>query len=394
MAIGKRTWRPVPVDCWDWLEDLSPLAQRLWFWLWTGPTSTPHGIVTVRAYHAAGALGTKPSTLLAALTELEQAGRIVSKRASDSRVDLYLVGYLIAQCRIKGAQRQAIKRAIEAVDLGLPTMQAIEDWAIWDSACEEDDASHTSGKRQPKPQQEQDHKQEQKQEQNSKNNRVPPPAVADDTEFPEPDWAAIAATKAAAPLSVWEGKLPAQPAKPAKQPEPEPQSDAQQALTLNPPAKRELTPAQLDAIFAREQMALWVDEWNKIMAAHNVPATLSDHAKLATTLMRSVARLKNEVRASANPIELMRWVANTKHADYYAGKKGKKWTLKAWLAADNLGLAFTCYREYHDNHDARRQWYWHTDRTLTEWREAVQEERDRQAKYRQMMEAEANDAAA
>jgi len=391
MAIGKRTWRPVPVDCWDWLEDLSPLAQRLWFWLWTGPTSTPHGIVTVRAYHAAGALGTKPSTLLAALAELEQAGRIVSKRASDSRVDLYLVGYLIAQCRIKGAQRQAIKRAIEAVDLGLPTMQAIEDWAIWDSACEEDDASNTAGKRQPKPQQEQDHKQEQKQEQNSKNNRVPPPAVADDTDFPEPDWAAIAATKAAAPLSVWEGKLPAQP---AKQPEPEPQPDAQQALTLKPPAKRELTPAQLDAIFAREQMALWVDEWNKIMAAHNVPATLSDHAKLATTLMRSVARLKNEVRPGANPIDLMRWVAATKYADYYAGKKGKKWTLKAWLAADNLGMAFTCYREYHDNHDARRQWYWHTDRTLTEWREAVQEERDRQAKYRQMMEAEAHDAAA
>lgn len=217
-------------------------------------------------------------------------------------------------------------------------------------------------------------------------NKVPAPAVADDSEFPEPDWAAIAATKASAPLSVWEGKLTV--GKPEPQPEPE-----QQALTLSQPSKRELTPAQLDAIFAREQMALWVDEWNKIMAAHNVPATASDHRKLATTLMRSVARLKNEVRVAANPIELLRWVANTKYADYYAGKKGKKWTLKAWLAADNLGLAFTCYREYHDNHDARRQWYWHTDRTLTEWREAVEAEREKQARFRAMMQEEAQDAA-
>lgn len=217
-------------------------------------------------------------------------------------------------------------------------------------------------------------------------NKVHAPAVADDSEFPEPDWAAIAATKASAPLSVWEGKLTV--GKPEPQPEPE-----QQALTLSQPSKRELTPAQLDAIFAREQMALWVDEWNKIMAAHNVPATASDHRKLATTLMRSVARLKNEVRVAANPIELLRWVANTKYADYYAGKKGKKWTLKAWLAADNLGLAFACYREYHDNHDARRQWYWHTDRTLTEWREAVEAEREKQARFRAMMQEEAQDAA-
>ena len=156
MAIGKRTWRPVPVDCWDWLEDLSPLAQRLWFWLWTGPTSTPHGIVTVRAYHAAGALGTKPSTLLAALAELEKAGRATVQTASDTRINLYLVGFVTAQCSVNEAQRQAIRRAIVAVDLGLLTKQALEDWEIWDAACAEADSRRTAGKRQPNHQQEQE----------------------------------------------------------------------------------------------------------------------------------------------------------------------------------------------------------------------------------------------
>lgn len=251
MAIGKRTWRPVPVDCWDWLEDLSPLAQRLWFWLWTGPTSTPHGIVTVRAYHAAGALGTKPSTLLAALAELEQAGRIVSKRASDSRVDLYLVGYLIAQCRIKGAQRQAIKRAIEAVDLGLPTMQAIEDWEIWDSACAEDDASHTSGKRQPKPQQEQDHKQEQKQDKVSLPIGRHVPAAADTDRPTVGQTGQIAATQQQAPqaaLLPLDDHTPAQ----AQKRQPQGQDGGKTAKRPRTVAEQKPTAEQTRAYFASQ----------------------------------------------------------------------------------------------------------------------------------------------
>jgi len=178
MALGSRLWRPVPVDCWEWLEDLSPLAQRTWFWLWTGPTSTPHGVVSVRPYHAAGALKTKPSALLVALSELEQAGRIVMQQGSPSRVDLYLVGYLPAQCSVRPVQRRGIKKGIERVDLGLPTTQALEEWAIWDSACRKAAASLESGWSEPEPQQKQKQKQENKQE---KMVSTGTPAVAVDT---------------------------------------------------------------------------------------------------------------------------------------------------------------------------------------------------------------------
>jgi hypothetical protein len=164
MALGSRLWRPVPVDCWEWLEDLSPLAQRTWFWLWTGPTSTPHGVVSVRPYHAAGALKTKPSALLVALSELEQAGRIVMQQGSPSRIDLYLVGYLPAQCPVRPVQRRGIKKGIERVDLGLPTSQALEEWAIWDAACSKADDRLESGWTEPEPQQKQKQKQENKQE--------------------------------------------------------------------------------------------------------------------------------------------------------------------------------------------------------------------------------------
>jgi len=178
MALGSRLWRPVPVDCWEWLEDLSPLAQRTWFWLWTGPTSTPHGVVSVRPYHAAGALKTKPSALLVALSELEQAGRIVMQQGSPSRVDLYLVGYLPAQCSVRPVQRRGIKKGIERVDLGLPTTQALEEWAMWDSACRKAAASLESGWSEPEPQQKQKQKQENKQE---KMVSTGTPAVAVDT---------------------------------------------------------------------------------------------------------------------------------------------------------------------------------------------------------------------
>jgi hypothetical protein len=180
MALGSRLWRPVPVDCWEWLEDLSPLAQRAWFWLWTGPTSTPHGVVSVRPYHAAGALKTKPSALLVALSELEQAGRIVMQQGSPSRIDLYLVGYLPAQCPVRPVQRRGIKKGIERVDLGLPTSQALEEWASWDAACRKADDSLDPACAEPEPQQ----KQKQKQEQKPENKQETNASVAKATDTP------------------------------------------------------------------------------------------------------------------------------------------------------------------------------------------------------------------
>ena len=160
MAIGKRVWRPVPVDSWEWLQDVSPLAQRLWLWLWTGPASTATGLISLREYQAVGALRTKPAALRDALTELELEGRVTVQLVHNGRRDLYLTHYLIEQCGVKDVQRLAIKRSIDAFADGSARAQAIEDWAVWDSACAQAERRQASGRREPKPQQEQEQEQE------------------------------------------------------------------------------------------------------------------------------------------------------------------------------------------------------------------------------------------
>ena len=110
----------------------------------------------MREYQAVGALRTKPVALREALHELELEGRVTVQLVHNGRRDLYLTRYLIEQCGVKGAQRQAIKRAIEAFADGVAKSQAIEDWAVWDSACAQAEASQQRGKRQPDAQQEQE----------------------------------------------------------------------------------------------------------------------------------------------------------------------------------------------------------------------------------------------
>jgi hypothetical protein len=114
----------------------------------------------MREYQAVGALRTKPVALREALHELELEGRVTVQLVHNGRRDLYLTRYLIEQCGVKGAQRQAIKRAIEAFADGVAKSQAIEDWAVWDSACAQAEASQQRGKRQPDPQQEQEQDQD------------------------------------------------------------------------------------------------------------------------------------------------------------------------------------------------------------------------------------------
>lgn len=170
MAIDKGVWRPAYIDDWDWLEDCSPLAQRLWFWLTTGKQSTATGLQRVRQHAAVGVLRTKPAAFIAALAELEQAGKLLVQERGDGWVDLYLTLWVRRQCAVRDTQRQALKRLIERFADGAGKSQALEDWTVWDSACGQADSSLRSAKRQPEPQQEQD--QEQKQEQ--KQDQIPP----------------------------------------------------------------------------------------------------------------------------------------------------------------------------------------------------------------------------
>lgn len=114
----------------------------------------------MREYQAVGALRTKPVALREALHELELEGRVTVQLVHNGRRDLYLTRYLIEQCGVKGAQRQSIKRAIEAFADGVAKSQAIEDWAVWDSACAQAEASQQRGKHQPDPQQEQEQDQD------------------------------------------------------------------------------------------------------------------------------------------------------------------------------------------------------------------------------------------
>jgi hypothetical protein len=102
------------------------------------------------------------------------------QQGSPSRIDLYLVGYLPAQCPVRPVQRRGIKKGIERVDLGLPTTQAIEEWAIWDAACRKADDSLDPACAEPEPQQ----KQKQKQEQKPENKQETNASVAKATDTP------------------------------------------------------------------------------------------------------------------------------------------------------------------------------------------------------------------
>jgi hypothetical protein len=382
MALGSRLWRPVPVDCWEWLEDLSPLAQRTWFWLWTGPTSTPHGVVSVRPYHAAGALKTKPSALLVALSELEQAGRIVMQQGSPSRIDLYLVGYLPAQCPVRPVQRRGIKKGIERVDLGLPTSQALEEWAIWDAACRKADDSLDPACAEPEPQQKQKQKQEQKPENKQETNAsvakatdttaapvvtqwaLPVEAEPQAGEEPDIPWGNIQRT---VPDEVDPNFRPQVKLTPLAQAKRDAADAArQQTLTLTPPKTgKTLTPGQMDAIFAKKRMAATVDLWNELLGKTTCgPCSHKEVAKMATQLMSNLAKYVSS-EPGCDGSALIGW-ADAK-SEYHSGRTGRTWTLQKWLTTEHLAQVFADYRN--ERGDERKIRYL-PERTLRDWREA------------------------
>lgn len=203
-----------------------------------------------------------------------------------------------------------------------------------------------------------------------------------------PDWAAAAMAKAAVPDA-----LPSFPG--VRNPEVAARlaaadAERQASLTLTPPKskpKRDLTPKQLDAIFAREQMAKWVGEWNgpSGMALVNAPAVMADVAKLATVLMGHAARLVSVDGALVGPHQLLGWAAQ--HGGYHGGQGPKKWTLKGWLAADHVGEVFAEYRDWCAKQERQKRWRYNIERTLTDWREECAEAAELAARFAEVSDA-------
>ncbi len=163
MALFSDPWRPIRVSEWDWLGDVSPMAQRVWFWLTTSRESTPSGLLRVRLYMVVGALKTKPAAVRSALGELESAGKLTFNTATDRTSDaptIYLTLWLTRQLGVKSADRLAMLAAIDAVADGAAKSQAREDWEIWNAACRKADRQPAKSLDAGSKQQEQEQEQE------------------------------------------------------------------------------------------------------------------------------------------------------------------------------------------------------------------------------------------
>lgn len=146
---------------------------------------------------------------------------------------------------------------------------------------------------------------------------------------------------------------------------PEPQQLAMD-LPAGKPAKKPLSDAQLDAIFAKRKMMEVCNHWNQIMASKNAPVVPKTVMAKAGTLMANFARFQHR-----EPLEDARWLFNwAMEVDpYHSGRQGKPWTLQAWLSADHLSAVFAAYRTYTGE---AKQFTMDIDRTLRDWRLAVE----------------------
>lgn len=416
-------WRPVPCDIWDRIADHDHLAQRLYLWLWTGPASQQCGLSILRDYEAAGALRTKPVMVQQALRALESDGLLTVQPAARGRSIVWLDRYLSGQTPVKPEHRLSVLSDIQRHDVGNAVTQALEDWDIWDAASRQpvgrQGAASVHRTKQNRTEQNTPDKNTKSipygmqaapssaPDAGSWTSPDEPPASWFDTPTPAPTPATP--KRAESPLLIRNphlralkglDPLPEEPQPVASQPEPEPADDeipewapkaaaqaaapeavspaVQTTLDLRPPKRKELTDKQRDAIFAKQQMAKWVKAWNENMARVCIPAATKDMMPSASKLMGNLARLVNRDNPTACPTELLKWAKE--NSDYHNGKKGRKWSLKAWLSADHIGQLFADYREHKDAMNMHRPWRFMEDRTLTDWRQAVEDEADRIAR--------------
>lgn len=302
MALDSDTWRPTYVSDWDWLEDCQPLTQRLWSWLTTSRQSTATGLMRVRQHAATGALKTKPTAYLAALSELEERGKILVQQHGDGWVDLYLTLWLRRQCGVRDTQRQALRRLIERFADGAAKSQAIEDWTVWDSGCRQADARLKSGRPQPEPQQEQE--QEQKTE----------------TQLPAAQEAVASAT----------------PATPAKTTTPE-----QLQLAVKEPKPKKVKPKSV------EDAEMLYATWNQ--GASQVEGWT--HCSRCDGAVRSVLGRAYKIMVEALPldddvpdqpvVDALKWALCD---PYWSGAKfGKPWAILTFFASHNVDKMLADY---------------------------------------------------
>jgi hypothetical protein len=87
---------------------------------------------------------------------------------------------------------------------------------------------------------------------------------------------------------------------------------------------------------------------------------------MATQLMSNLAKYVSS-DAGHDGSALIGW-AKAK-SEYHSGRAGRTWTLQQWLSAEHLSLVFADYRN--ERGDERKIRYL-PERTLTDWRLAVE----------------------
>ena len=423
------------------LRKVSFAARAVYLELFCGSDRTKHGVVPVRVASLEDDSGIPRDTIVSAVAELHAAGLIVHDQANKLA---YHVGHALrhtynAKLRVgwlrvcdglpAGTARDALAQELAGLAYRTDTVSIPSayrqhtvsipsgiDWENGNGNGNENRNSVPNGTQpvaaapvtgwtfQPHKPKAQDHtldSQKSEVEQRLSYNDGSNPETEANTEqggSPDflsgneddevPDWAAAAMAKAAAPAA-----LPSFPG--VRNPEVAARlaaadAERQASLTLTAPKAKPtktLTPKQLDAIFAREQMAKWVAEWNgdSGMAKVNAPAVMADVAKLATVLMGHAARLSSVDGALVGPHELLGWAA--KHGGYHGGSGAKKWTLKGWLSSDHVGEVFAAYRDFCAKAERRKMWTYQTTRTLTDWREEHAEATELAARNKELTDA-------
>jgi hypothetical protein len=137
-------------------------------------------------------------------------------------------------------------------------------------------------------------------------------------------------------------------------------------LPAGKPQRKELTPGQQDAIFAKRKMLEVVNHWNEVMAGKNAPCVPKTVMPMAGTLMANFAKFQHR-----EPLEDARWLFDWAMAidPYHSGRQGKPWTLQGWLTADHLSAVFAAYRAHKGENKVLTM---DIERTLRDWRLAVE----------------------
>lgn len=192
---------------------------------------------------------------------------------------------------------------------------------------------------------------------------LPPEPLPDEPpdDFPEVDWSSIPRT---IPDLLPPDELDVAPVPKLTEAAKARLQAAQAELRLTPPKpeRKPPTPAQLDAMFAKEQLKIAVDLWNEALGKTTCgPADFKALQKLAGTLMGNLSKFSHQHGDS--PAIMIGWAAE--RSEYHGGKGSRSWTFQQWFTADHLAAVYADYRK--DRGDQRKIHYV-PERNLRAWR--------------------------